>query len=206
MFIVDLMKRVANSDLSSRTYHEIRQSRLTSELSALFTRRAFMMPIVDPRVVDATGYEHHEDAEVLLAHDLSSVDGIAAASSALAKRLAPFVVPSAHGSGTLAVGGSVTVDVFNLAGHDFPALLLAALCGYRAGTQVVMLSVLQLQLAVSLMAPAERCRAFKHPNIAAWRKILARVAENPDERPIAVFFDARQPSEDRIVASFLRHA
>ena len=130
---------------------------------------------------DASDCRPLDAINVLFDHDLSSVEGIAAATAALEQMMPGYVRPAAHGSGIMGSSGRVQVEVFNCGGHDLPAMVLASICGYIAGTEAVSLSARQLNLAVSAIAPAEACRAFQHPNLAAWRRILERLRREPSD-------------------------
>jgi hypothetical protein len=52
----------------------------------------------------------------------------------------------------------------------------------------------RLQEAIDLLAPAEACTAYDHPNLAAWRRVRAEVADQPDAEVVAVFLGDLQPS------------
>jgi hypothetical protein len=121
---------------------------------------------------DARDVSPSNAVAALRAYELGTVDGIAGATRMFEQEMPDFERPSAHGFGVLKASGAVVAEVMNGSGHDLPAMLLAAICGYRRGTQAVALSAEQLQLAITAMAPAEKCAAYKHPNISAWRRVL----------------------------------
>jgi hypothetical protein len=153
---------------------------------------------------DASARTPSDAINVLYKQDMSSVDGITAAIAALERLMPGYVRPVAHGSGILGASGRVQVEVFNRGGHDFPAMVLASICGYTAGTEVVLLSARQLELAVSVMAPAEACHAFQHPNLAAWRRILEQLRREPGAAAAVAFIgDGRSPSSNKIIEAFL---
>lgn len=119
--------------------------------------------------------------------DLGSVGGIDAATRMFERLMPDYIRPAAHGFGVVQGSGEVIAAVTNGAGHDLPAMLLAAICGYRSGTEAVAFSVAQLRLAVAAMEPAEACRAYRHPNIAAWRQILRDLRHGSSDTAVAVF-------------------
>lgn len=144
-------------------------------------------------------------AYILRQHNLAQVEGINAAIKEMADAMPNYKPPLFHGSGFLSASGDAFFEVFNSSGHDFPAMLLAAICGYQSGTQVISLSEKQLQLALSLMGPAEECKNFQHPNVAAWRRILKRIYDNPGEQSIIVFIaDLQDSGTNTIIDSFLK--
>ncbi|MFZ5638820.1 MAG: hypothetical protein ACOY82_19780 [Pseudomonadota bacterium] len=142
---------------------------------------------------------------VLSDYDLSTVEGIAGGISALLSALPGYEPPAMHGVGYLSPEQPLVVEVFNTEGHDFPAMLLASILGHRMGTQILSLTAGALEEAIACMSPAERCTAYRHPNIAAWRRLRERLLEQPQIRPVAIFV-ARDylpgtiPDVDRFVA------
>jgi hypothetical protein len=142
---------------------------------------------------------------VLSDYDLSTVEGIADGMSALLSALPGYQSPTMHGVGYLSPEHPLVVEAFNTEGHDFPAMLLASILGHRIGTRIVPLTAHALEEAIAFMSPAERCTAYRHPNIAAWRRLLQRLLERPEIRPVAIFV-ARDylpgtiPDVDRFVA------
>lgn len=57
--------------------------------------------------------------------------------------------------------------------HELPAAVLATVCGYRHGNAAFPFTRVELEEAVELLAPAEPCKAFDHPNLWSWRRLLA---------------------------------
>ena len=152
-----------------------------------------------------SGIEHHPAIDAMAAHDLATVEGIQDAMRSVGLALEGFVPPTLHGSGVLTPGGAVQVEMVNKAGHDFPAMLLAALCDYRSGERAIEMSVDQVERAVKAMAPAEACSAYQHPNIAAWRRIASHVRGSPGSAAVAVFSPSDTPTgRNRVVDAFAR--
>lgn len=142
---------------------------------------------------------------VLSDYDLSTVEGIFDAMSALLSALPEYEPPMMHGVGYLSSGQSLVVEAFNTEGHDFPAMLLASILGHRKGTRIVPLTTDALEEAIAFMSPAERCTIYKHPNIAAWRRLLAHLFVQPKIHPVAIFvardyLPGTKPVVDRFVA------
>ena len=72
--------------------------------------------------------------------------------------------------------------------------MLATVCGHARGTATYVLDEERLQEAIDLLAPVEACTAYDHPNLAAWRRLRAEVADRPDAQVVAVFLGDLQPS------------
>ena len=81
----------------------------------------------------------------------------------------------------------VTFPVVNVGLHRLPALVLGLLTGRADETATYELTQPLLARAVDLLAPAEAATMYLHPNLAAWRAMLAQWAEQPDARVFAVF-------------------
>lgn len=50
-------------------------------------------------------------------------------------------------------------------------MVLATVCGHRGGSASYRLDSAGLRRAIGLLAPAEACRAYEHPNLLAWRQL-----------------------------------
>lgn len=144
-----------------------------------------------------------EGVDVIQQYDMATVEGIHEAIDALNKKLSNFTPPLYHGSGVMSLDGEIHIEISNQSGHDFPAMLLAAICGYREGDHIYTFAVDQLELAIRLMAPAEKCRAFQHPNIAAWRRIVKTVEASESEQAI-VFFIENEDVGHEVLSAILR--
>ncbi len=95
-------------------------------------------------------------------------------------------------------GGTIdqaTIVRYNVGEHYLPAVVLATVLGHRDGSRAYRLTPAQLQEAVEALAPAEACTAFEHPNLWAWR---AMVAEPRQGRSILAIFvtDLGEPCAD----------
>ena len=74
--------------------------------------------------------------------------------------------------------------------HRLPALVLRIVTGRRTGTGTYDLAPADLQRAVDLLSPAEAALMYRHPNLAAWRAMLERIAVGERGRIMAVFVDS----------------
>ena len=77
--------------------------------------------------------------------------------------------PAAHG---LVVDGEIAV--WNVGAHPLPAAVLATVLGHDGSTAAIPVSQEDLDRAIDLLAPAEACVEFDHPNLQAWRKSKSR--------------------------------
>ncbi len=59
--------------------------------------------------------------------------------------------------------------------------------GHVSGSQTYELTRPQLEAAVETLRPAEACTTLEHPNLAAWRTVLAELDANPARTAYAVF-------------------
>ena len=59
--------------------------------------------------------------------------------------------------------------------------------GHDGSTASLPLSRAELAAAVESLAPAEACTDLDHPNLAAWREVLAELDGNPAREAQAVF-------------------
>ena len=71
--------------------------------------------------------------------------------------------------------------------HPLPAVIMATLCGHRSGSASYELTVGQLDDAIKRLAPAEACKDWDHPNLAAWREIRTCLDAHPQWTVVAVF-------------------
>jgi uncharacterized protein (DUF952 family) len=128
---------------------------------------------------------------------------IAAARQRFEAAIPGWVAPRAYGLGRLA-GDRVEFVRVNVAEHPLPAVVLATVCGHRGGSASYRLDAAGLARAVNLLAPAEVCTAYDHPNLAAWRRLLPELG---DDSAVAVFVaDLDRPGDDRHVAALVELA
>ena len=130
-----------------------------------------------------------------------TADDVIAFREALQATLDGYVQPAAYGVGLVEADG-VRFPVVNNGGiHALPAVVLAAILGYRSGTATIAVTPDQLRQAFELLAPVEACTEFTHPNLWAWRELLRA---NPSGPFVAVFVERRNaPPSDNVQRSFL---
>ena len=123
--------------------------------------------------------------------DWSTPDGLAAIRAHLAARIDGWRQPVAYAVGLSSASSSpewVFAHVNAPGGrHALPAVVLATVLGHDGTTASLPLSRAQLAAAVESLAPAEACTALDHPNLAAWRAVLAELDGNPAREAQAVF-------------------
>ena len=123
--------------------------------------------------------------------DWSTPDGLTAIREHLAARLDGWRQPVAYAVG-LSPASSSPEWVFahvNAPGgrHGLPAVILATVLRHDGSTATLPLSRSELAAAVQSLAPAEACTELEHPNLAAWREVLAELEGNPAREAGAVF-------------------
>ena len=114
---------------------------------------------------------------------------LAAARETIAASIEGWEQPAAYAVGLTSATSSAEYEfsVINVGDHYLPAVVLAKTIGYANGTSTHVLSVAELSHAVDGLAPAEACTTVEHPNLWAWREILAEVDSNPYRGIVAVF-------------------
>ncbi|MGW0658707.1 hypothetical protein [Streptodolium elevatio] len=139
------------------------------------------------------------------AENWTTAADLAAARERFEAAIPGWRTPAAFGMGTVASGTDAEADgaaaefpVANAGGAALSAVVLATACGHRTGTASYDLTVDQVGRAVELLAPAEGYTAVPHPNMAAWRAVLARLrAGDRGVRAVAVFVaDLADPVAD----------
>jgi hypothetical protein len=124
----------------------------------------------------------------------TTTEEITAAREGLEDAIDGYERPAAYALG-LAVPGEpeAVFPLVNQGANFLPAVVLATVCGHVRGTATYVLDGQRLQEAIDLLAPAEACTAYDHPNLAAWRRLRAEV-DRPDAEVVAVFLGDPQPS------------
>jgi hypothetical protein len=138
--------------------------------------------------------------------DWSTPEGLAAIREALAATIDGWSPPVAYAVGISPASSSPELEFphVNAPGgtHGLPAVVLAKLLGHASGTQTYELSRQQLEAAVETLRPAEACTTLDHPNLAAWRTVLADLDANPARTAYAVFVaDLDDPVESEADAT-----
>ncbi len=122
---------------------------------------------------------------------------IAAARERMEAAIDGYERPAAYALGQAGEIGAAAGDVFPLvnSGANFlPAVVLATVCGHVRGTATYVLDEQRLLRAIDLLAPAEACTDYEHPNLVAWRQVRAELANQPSAQVIAVFLGDQEPS------------
>lgn len=138
--------------------------------------------------------------------DWSTPEGLAAIKDALAATIDGWEPPVAYAVGISSASSSPELEFphVNAPGgrHALPAVILAKLLGHASGSQTYELSLPQLEAAVETLRPAEACTTLEHPNLAAWRTVLADLDANPARTAYAVFVgDLDDPVESEADAT-----
>jgi hypothetical protein len=127
----------------------------------------------------------------------TTAEEIAAARERMEAAIGGYERPAAYALGLAGEDGAAVGEVFPLVnrGANFlPAVVLATVCGHVRGTATYVLDEQRLQRAIDLLAPAEACTDYEHPNLVAWRQVRAEMANQPSAQVIAVFLGDLEPS------------
>ncbi len=127
----------------------------------------------------------------------TTTEEIAAARQRMEDAIEGYERPAAYALGLTAGPGAAAGEVFprvNRGENFLPAVVLATVCGHVRGTATYQLDRRQLQEAIDLLAPAEACTQYDHPNLAVWRQLRAASADRPDAQVVAVFLGDLQPA------------
>lgn len=123
--------------------------------------------------------------------DWSTPEGLVAIRDHLAARLERWRQPVAHAVGLSPASSSpewVFAHVNTPGGrHGLPAVVLATVLGHDGSTASLPVSRAELAAAVESLSPAQACTDVDHPNLAAWRQVLAELEGNPAREAVAVF-------------------
>ena len=104
--------------------------------------------------------------------------------------------PPLYGLGTRSAEGVIRFPYICHGDHPLPAVVVASVCGHQSGSASYDLTVDQLAEAIHRLAPAEACKDWDHPNLAAWRQVRQSLTEQPGSIAVAVFdADPEAPSE-----------
>jgi hypothetical protein len=113
-------------------------------------------------------------------------EDLAAARAAFVAQMPGFEQPVAYGVAGMD-DGVLTFGHLNRPGglHLLPAIVLALVCGHRAGTASYELTPAQFARAITLLSPAEAATHWDHPNLWSWRELVSDAA--PDSTFVACF-------------------
>jgi len=123
--------------------------------------------------------------------DWSTPEGLAAIRDHLADRLDAWRPPVAYAVG-LSPATSTPEWVFPHVnapggGLGLGAVVLGTILRHDGSTATLPLGRGELAAAIESLAPAEACTSVQHPNLAAWRAVLAELDGNPAREAVAVF-------------------
>jgi len=113
-----------------------------------------------------------------------------------------WVQPVVHGLVTT-TDGVRRVQVVSGLDHRLPGVVLASVIGRVAGTATVVVSREQLAEAELLLTPAEAALFTPHPNLWAWRRILAEQHDLIEAVFIDDLADPVSSESDRLLRSSL---
>lgn len=123
--------------------------------------------------------------------DWSTPEGLAAIKDHLAGRIDGWTPPVAWAVGVTPASSDPGWEFphVNAPGgrHGLAAVVLASILRHDGSTATTSVSVSQLAAAVEGLEPAQACTELDHPNLGAWREVLAEVEANPAREAIAVF-------------------
>jgi hypothetical protein len=114
-----------------------------------------------------------------------TVEKITAARERLIADLPGWRLPAAYGIATVDADGTVTFTRANIGVHPLPAVVMTTVLGHGTESAAYLLDATSLDQAIRLLAPAEACTAYEHPNLATWREV--RKALDTGATAVAVF-------------------
>jgi len=114
---------------------------------------------------------------------------VAAARETIAAAIDGWQRPAAFAVGISSATSSAETEfpVVNVGEHELAAVIMATVVGHVSGTATLELNTAQLRHAITGLEPAEACTAYQHPNLVAWRRLLAEAESNPARTLCVVF-------------------
>lgn len=123
--------------------------------------------------------------------DWSTPEGLAAIRDHLVGRIDGWTQPVAWAVGITPASSDPDWEFphVNVPGgrHGLAAAVLASILRHDGTTATVPVAVSQLAAAIEGLEPAQACTELDHPNLGAWREVLAEVEANPAREVVAVF-------------------
>lgn len=134
----------------------------------------------------------------------TTLEDLATARGRYADGIPGYEPPKAFGVARVDGDGPAFAHVNDVGGtHLLPAVVLASVCGHRAGDATYELSVETFREAVRRLTPAGACTDVDHPNLWSWEPLLASAGE--DATFVAIFVaDPEAAPVDRYDAAFRR--
>jgi hypothetical protein len=62
--------------------------------------------------------------------------------------------------------------------HLLAMVVLATVVGHGHGTTVTRIDAATLDRAIAMLAPAEACTAYEHPNLRTWRRLREEIGDS----------------------------
>lgn len=125
------------------------------------------------------------------APDWSTPEGLKAIKEQVAATIPGWQAPTAYAVGISSASSSPEPDFPHVnrpgGAHNLPAVVLAKVLGHDGSTATLELTGAQLEAAAEALEPAEECTTVDHPNLAAWRHVLAELRSNPARTAYAVY-------------------
>jgi hypothetical protein len=103
-------------------------------------------------------------------------EAVGAVRDRLVARIAGWSLPDSYGLARER-DGRIEFARANFGDHPLPAVVLATVLGHGGGTAVYRMDAPLLTQAIRLLAPAEACTAYPHPNLWAWREVLEELED-----------------------------
>jgi hypothetical protein len=123
--------------------------------------------------------------------DWSTPEGLKAVKEAVAATIPGWQAPAAYAVGISSASSSPEPEFPHVnapgGGHNLPGVVLAKVLGHDGSSATLELTSAQLAAAVDALEPAEACTSVEHPNLAAWRHVLAELRSNPARTAYAVY-------------------
>jgi hypothetical protein len=122
-----------------------------------------------------------------------TVEKITAARERLIADIPGWRLPAAYGIATIEEDGQIRFARTNVGVHPLPAVVMATVLGHLTGSASYRLDEATLARAIRLLAPAEACTAYEHPNLATWREVQQVLLRRG--AAVAVFLDDEDESD-----------
>ena len=117
-----------------------------------------------------------------------TIEQLQAAKTALLAQMPDWELPAAYALGVSVNGSKIDWRVINHRGtHDFPAVVLSTVLGYRSGSATYRLDLATFDTAIEILEPAGACKFYDHPNLWAWQKLRLEIAEGQLVGEIEIF-------------------
>ncbi|MCC3763708.1 hypothetical protein K3N28_11570 [Glycomyces sp. TRM65418] len=130
-----------------------------------------------------------------LGDEWATVEEITTARERLIDAIPGWRLPAAYGLGLRQESGEVAFAKTNVGEHPLPVVVMSTVIGHEGGSASFTVDAATLDQAIRLLAPAEACTAYEHPNLAAWRSVRQALDGGTDA--VMVFVgDLNEKSDD----------